>query len=221
MIEMFGFKKKIVNNEELEDKNRELERKVIDYKKQIDKINNFNKELKDSIIKLKENKKVEVIKNKSKIESSDDNKKEFEKVMEIVENSVVVDDSEEQRDDFGRDLLKIAQEVTDDKNTFRFGNLEKDRVFDSAILLAISERPNYNVDIRQRYEFLRYFMYYYNIGRSAIMGNFIDKFKDIISSLLAFRGALEWRHAGTMSDYQFSPNESNKMIDRLKGFGKK
>lgn len=142
-----------------------------------------------------------------------DDKEEFEKIMDIVENSVVVDDSYD--DSLGKDLQEIANQLTNDKNTFRFSNYSKSILFEDALLGAIASRPNYKKDVKSRYSFLEAFRYNFHVGRGALKSGQVERFKDLASSLLAFRGALEWRNAGVSSE-GFTEQKKSSIVDRFK-----
>lgn len=139
---------------------------------------------------------------------------EYNNILKILDSSVVVDDNSSDVG-IGQDMKEMSGQITDDKNVFRFSNMPKIINFDHSMLMAIADKPNYPDDVKQRYSFLGSFLFHYNVGRGAIKGNLLDKYTEMVGSLIAFRGALEWRQAG-VSDMQDNVANKKGFVDRLR-----
>ncbi len=50
----------------------------------------------------------------------------------------------ENNDTLGKDLQEITKHLTEDNNTFKFGNPSKLMVFEDSLLGAIGDIPNYD-----------------------------------------------------------------------------
>ena len=131
-----------------------------------------------------------------------------DEVDKIIKNSSikVIDNSD---GGFGKDLQKIAEEFNKDSNVHRFGNISKMILAQDALLGAVGDKP------RDRYDFIRRFRFHYVVNTSAVKSGHAEQFREICGSLLAFRGALEWKQAGV--NVMGMENEKNHgLLDKLK-----
>ena len=117
-----------------------------------------------------------------------------EKIKELLNkaNIKIIDDN---NDTLGKDLQEIAKHLTIDDNVFKFGNSNKLVVFEDACLGSIEDKPYYNRDVKQRYEFIKHFRYHYAVNRSALKMAQAERFKDLAGSLIGFKAGLEYRGA--------------------------
>ena len=116
---------------------------------------------------------------------------------------------EDTSDTLGKDLQVITKECVRPSNRFIFGFMDKQNCGWDALLATIGDKP------KDRYDFAAIFRYHYHTDRSAVKGQFFDKFKEIVSSIIGFRGMLAYREAGVRSDIMESEKKTG-LLDRLK-----
>jgi hypothetical protein len=120
------------------------------------------------------------------------NEEDVLKRLLTVSNIKEVDDS---GDTLGKDLQEISKELVKDSNVFRFGNMQSMFVFDDALLGAIADRPHFDKNTKDRYQFISSFRFHYAVNRGALKSAQAERFKDLAGSLLGFKAGLEYRGA--------------------------
>lgn len=113
---------------------------------------------------------------------------DIKKIDKIIAESIVVDDTGDIG--IGEEIKEIAREVTKPENRFLFSNSVGPVVFEDACLGAIGDLDNIPTGADELIYWVNRFRFHYHTGRSAIKFGMMDRFKDMIGSLLAFRGAL-------------------------------
>jgi len=137
---------------------------------------------------------------------------EEDQIKSILSKSIVVDT--EQGDSLGREFVAMAKEYTKPENRYLFGHTTQMFIFEDSMLEAIATSCVKDPDLKELGEFIQSFRFNYHTGRGAIKGQMRQSFTEFGSSLLAFRGALEWRNAG-IRDQNMDPEQRN-LWDRLK-----
>lgn len=134
---------------------------------------------------------------------------------EILNNSVVVQ-SDITRDTLGKDLQEIVKEMTSEKNRFLLGHSLNNFIFEDSMLSAYADSiaESDDPEMQQLYLFITRFRLAYHTGRSSLKGRMADIFKEVTSSLMGFRGAIEWREAGVRDIDR--AQEKRNIIDRIR-----
>lgn len=146
---------------------------------------------------------------------SEFNEDELKKLEDIFDRSIVEVPSGSE-DTLGKDLQEIVKELRHPDNIARFGNQEKEKIGNMSLLDAIADVPNYPVGVKARYSFIRSFQKSYDIRRSAIKSEQVERFTKIVSSLLGFRGLLEYRSAGVRdSDLGLLGQDKHNLLDKV------
>jgi hypothetical protein len=115
----------------------------------------------------------------------------------LVEEAEPVDNS------IGKDLQLVAKELTDDRNLYRFSNIEKKDVPDKTMQLVMADSLTFP---RKGGRFLLIASWVRNESMllQSVTGkktsNMADRYKDLGGYLLAFGGGIEWRQAGFAPD---------------------
>lgn len=129
-------------------------------------------------------------------------------------NADIIKVSNDDDTGLGKDLQEIAKQMTSDINAFRFGNMSNENCGNDALLGAIADIPFCPDNVNKRYWFASRFRYHYSINRASIKSGYIQLFVDLASSLMGFRGALEWRSAGLSPVMGEEKNHS--ILDKIK-----
>lgn len=186
--------------------------KICDIHKEIDKLKNVNRSFRgaqqfDPASKTSRNEKRPINTNVNATIS------EEEKIKQILSKSIVIEDNDENT--LGRDMLQIAKEYTDPKNRYLFGHMTQMLIWEDSLLAAAAANMKNDPTLKDLYEFIQEFRFSYHTGRSAIKGQMRRDFTEFGSALLAFRGALEWRQAGTIQN-EVSDARKEGILEKLR-----
>ena len=138
---------------------------------------------------------------------------DYKKIDSIIDNSIVIEDVSKD-EGFGEEIKEIAREFTDKNNRFLFGNTNNPILFDDACIGAIGDLNDKPINEDEIIFFLKRFRFHYHTGRCALKFGFLDRFKETVGSLLAFKGALAWREAGTID---MEEEKKRSIVDKIKG----
>jgi len=111
---------------------------------------------------------------------------QHKRIVDIIDHSIVKDD--EGSANMGEDMFRIAKELTVDDNVYRFASLDRNTVFDLACLKADTEAMG--VD-----EFINKVIFNFAILRSAVKGEYANKYIDLGGSMINYQGMIDYRKA--------------------------
>lgn len=174
-----------------------------------DEIIEFLKKTENKTIEKKEVEILKDVENKEIIKDFD--LSDYDKILK---NSIVkIEDFK--NNGLGEDFHEISKELTKDENTFRFSDTNKRTMPYDVLLATIQEVPNFPHNIKQRYTFIKVSRFNMAIYRSAIKSRQADRFKDIVSSLLGFKGMIEYRKAGVSNPLN-EDDSKHSVMDNIK-----
>lgn len=125
------------------------------------------------------------------------------------EEDIISNDSS---DDFFGNLEKLLEIFVEDENVHKLTTGERHTVYWDSLLGAIQSKPDYDKNIKPRYEFIRFFRYNYKVNRASLKGDMRNALLEVGSNIMAFRGLLAEMKTRNPSSF-----EQGGLINFLKG----